>query len=356
MPDPMVQNTTNVTFDVTVPAYQSNELQLRLNWGEISPSFSWIGDEFWSIEVSLPSNTEHLLTIVFYDENGGIELGSFEQQYTTGTNAAEVFRVNANQFDTEQWDVDKDGNSNLQELIAGTDPRVDEASLLPIVDNQRMSLLFIANYLETQLPTARPYAGTVNEIIVPESDGIVTISDIDRVGNGSLVVNTLPEVRNNVLRGERVVLENGVRWSGTWGYTDDYILNQSFTSETTFNGVTHQLVETGSGAWTGTVDHRWTTTVDVTGRLIDGTAFCQVDTGMITQSYNLFKNGRRSTTTTVSRASSDDLWRVSIVSDDVGVISTQDYFARELSMHMILFDYQNRVSVDDYFICDFADL
>ena len=161
VPDPEVQNTTVVGFEVTVPAYQSDELRLQLDWGDTSTQFNWVGDEFWFVEVELPADSEQLLSIVFYDENGDIELGSFEQLYSTGINAAEVFQVTADQFDTEQWDFDRDGSSNLDELMAGTDPRVDEDSLLSIVDEQRMSLLFIANYYESQLPNERPYMNAV---------------------------------------------------------------------------------------------------------------------------------------------------------------------------------------------------
>jgi len=32
VPDPLVQNTTRVEFGITVPAYSSNELQVRITW------------------------------------------------------------------------------------------------------------------------------------------------------------------------------------------------------------------------------------------------------------------------------------------------------------------------------------
>lgn len=89
---------------MTVPAYQSNELQVSLDWGEFSISINWVGDEFWSHTVELPTNTQALLNIAFLGENGGIKLGSFEQQFKTGSNAAEVFTISADQFDTDQWD------------------------------------------------------------------------------------------------------------------------------------------------------------------------------------------------------------------------------------------------------------
>jgi len=186
-PDPLVQNTTQVSFEVTVPAYQSNELQVSMDWGEFSTSINWVGDEFWSHTVELPTNTQALLSIAFLGENGGIRLrlGSFEQQYKTGSNAAEVITISADQFDTDQWDFDADGNSNLNELIAGTDPRVDEDNQLPIIDNKKMNLLFIANYFESTLSDERPYAAIDADIQHELYFGTTTTTDIDVEGNGS---------------------------------------------------------------------------------------------------------------------------------------------------------------------------
>ena len=355
IPDPMVQNNTVVTFEITVPAYQSNELQLLLNWGEFSTSINWIGDEFWSVDANLPTDTEQLLSIIFFDENGDIELGSFEQQYRTGINAAEVFQVTADQFDTDRWDFDNDGASNLEELIAGGDPRVDEGSLLDIEENQQMSLLFIANYFETLPPNDRPYMATVTEN-VSESEVMSTTADIDANGNGSMLIHTPPFARFNLRRGERLVQGNSVRWSGSQNYRDDFSLNQNFTSEVSVDGESRRLVEEGSGSWIGTYTHRWETTVDMTGQLIEGSSFCEVASGTITENYTTNQDGRRTITLTITRDSVDDFWRVSRVSEFEFGTSNREYFARELSMHLIRFGYQQPVSENDYFFCDFVDL
>jgi len=355
VPDPMVQNSTDVTFNITVPAYKSNKLQLQLSWGEFSTSFNWVGDELWTTDVTLPTNTEHLLSIVFYDDNGGIELGSFEQQYRTGINAAEVYEINAEQFDSDRWDFDGDGTSNLDELIAGTDPQADEESLIPTVDIQPMSLLFIANYFETLMPNERPYMGTKDET-VNEYAGTITAADIDANGNGSLVINELPYVRFNTRTGERLVLDNTVQWSGTWNYSDDFYLRQSFDSKMSVDGDTRRLVEQGNGSWVGTYTHQWQTTVDVTGQKIEGSAFCEVATGTITENYTNNQDSVRSNTLTISRESVDDLWRVSEVYEIDGESFTTEIFARELSMHMIRFGYQIQVSENDHFLCDYSDL
>ncbi len=59
IPDPMAQNSTRVDFNITVPAYQSNALQVQIIWGTKSLYANWVGDELWAASDNFPTNTEH---------------------------------------------------------------------------------------------------------------------------------------------------------------------------------------------------------------------------------------------------------------------------------------------------------
>lgn len=48
---------TRVDFDITVPAYVSDALQVRLVWGEKDIAAQWVGDEQWSASMDVPTNT-----------------------------------------------------------------------------------------------------------------------------------------------------------------------------------------------------------------------------------------------------------------------------------------------------------
>jgi len=72
---PSALTSTQVTFDITVPAYVSDSLQVRLLWGEKDITAAWVVDETWTISDEFPLNTENPLTVTFSDNNGAISLG-----------------------------------------------------------------------------------------------------------------------------------------------------------------------------------------------------------------------------------------------------------------------------------------
>jgi len=126
LPEPSALTLTRVIFDVTVPAYVSDSLQVRLLWGEKELVAAWVVDETWTISDDFPVDTENPLTVTFSDNNGAISLASFETDFRTGISASESFQISANQFDSNRWDSDGDGQSNLEELLDGTDPLFDD--------------------------------------------------------------------------------------------------------------------------------------------------------------------------------------------------------------------------------------
>ena len=120
-------STTRVNFDITVPVYVSNALQVRVVWGEVDTTAQWNRDELWTASVDYPVNTDNQLIVTFSDGNGAITLGSVERSFTTGTTSSETLLIAADEFDTDRWDSDGDGVSNLSESIAGTNPLGNDA-------------------------------------------------------------------------------------------------------------------------------------------------------------------------------------------------------------------------------------
>jgi len=115
------ESSTRIDFDITVPAYQSDSLQVRLIWGEKDLTARWVVDETWQASDNFPGNTEQLLSVTFSDDNGATILGNFETLLATGLSTTQTVRISAAQFDTARWDDDSDGISNINELQAGPD-------------------------------------------------------------------------------------------------------------------------------------------------------------------------------------------------------------------------------------------
>lgn len=204
--DPTAQNTT-VEFNITVPAYSSDALQLRIEWGAKDFTAMWVGDELWSATDVFDANTQHDLAVTFYDDNGAIPLASFEQSYKTGASDMEVFTVAADQFDKTRFDSDGDGVSNLDELIAGTNPLNFPRLLLfsETKDFRHDSTAAALVALEELATSAGMQTDRANE-----SDGIFTDSNLANY-DAVVWVMTSGDVLNSE---EQSAFENYIRSGG----------------------------------------------------------------------------------------------------------------------------------------------
>jgi len=354
--EPETQNTTQVFFEITVPEYQSNELRVVLEWADVNLSATWVGDEFWLASADLPKNTENVLSVTFYDNNGGIELARSSQEYRSSINDAETVVVGADQFNPDLFDADEDGINNLDELRAGSDPFIDEDSLLPIEDYTPSVTLFIQIY-ESFLTEDRPlfimFAPHPNN---PNQDSLSGSLDIDADGNGVLIhkFKLSSEYRN--ISGTRTYSEKSVSWEGDIRSYDgsDYSSNRSFTNTVTLvDEHTRKFIEESVNKSEGTYRFDWNNSIDLIGELIDGTSVCKPVAGT---HFSVSSDGvrRTRTNTSISKEIDDPYWRVvkeTEFFDRENEIETTEYFAQEFKFSKSYGNGQDVIG----FPCDFVD-
>lgn len=359
VPDPMVQNRTQVNFEITVPVYQSNALQVRLFWGDIGMTARWVGDELWSVSTDLPTNTEHALLVTFYDNNGALELAGFEQTYRTGTNASETYTVTVDQFNTDRFDTDEDGSNNLDELIAGTDPLVNETEALEIRDSYNVGSIFLVSaYHEQSITDERPFSHKLEEL--PPVDAsfnsvrrshLVTI-EIDELGNGIVSDQyQYRDIRDSDIttenqEGTRNKTENSVLWNGTYNRinsgsqvsddiefsTETWIISDQTIKQ---NGTVQRELK-GRGA----LDYEQELSYSLIGKRLDDSDRCMPVSGTVTNKLSYRRRPAGSDELIVVTKESDDtFWSVRLTSH-VGEL-IEEYLTKSLGAN---------------FYCEFSDL
>ena len=278
--------TVKVSYEITVPKHQSNELLLNLVWGEVAASAQWVSDELWTAEVDLPGNTEETLAVTFYDRNGAVELASYEALFATGTDLTQTYKISAGQFDQLRWDSDEDGISNFAEVVAGTDPFYDEYLNAEIVDEVYVDLGI--NAWEGRLSDERPYKEYLEEIPpVPEQGpprGLThTLNiDIDSSGNGTVSEYRqccLPPWYKTTWEATRSVAETSVLWEGSIYYYDSeysHSQNTEFKHLASSVGADTYRYE-GTEVFSSAASYREviTTEVNIVARRIEGTLKCE---------------------------------------------------------------------------------
>lgn len=164
-------STVHVGFDITVPAYMSDDLHMRLLWADIEINAQWVYGENWVVFHEFPADTESLLEITFSDSHGNLVLASYERVFKTDTTDSQILQINANDFDETPWDNDNDGRSNLDELLAGTNPDVVNAPdpVQPTLSFEQ-DKTFRLNWQTT--PTAQSYR------VLENPDGISGFTDV----------------------------------------------------------------------------------------------------------------------------------------------------------------------------------
>ena len=358
VPAPLLPATVQVDFDITVPAYMSNELLIQLDWGSINKTASWIRDESWFISENFPVNTENLLVVTFADRNGELELGTYEQLLATTSGTGDSYLIQADQFDTDRWDSDGDGISNLNEVLAGNDPLIDESQSLEIRDGFDpfgsesewvSNLRTYSGIYEANIPDERPYFEDVSVLTPVEFDGEAlndsasSTIDIDANGNGTLVKSDLTrESVSYFVRVDQTATRtntgNSIQWSGTHSFFNVEIgcgIERQLQSETRrINDST--MSQDGSQNHTSTCDGDSSNIgYTLTGVVVDDSSLCEATTGTITTASTPMS----AFSSVVYYKEPDDIyWTVNRLNNEGQLV--EEYL----------------VPIDIMFYCDFVDL
>lgn len=354
-PDPVGQISTRINFSITVPAYQSTELQVQLTWDDKVFNANWVGDELWTVYADFPINTEHELLITFSDANGDLTLAQYVSMFRSGTNESESYQVSAEQFSIEAWDRDNDGVSNLAESLAGTNPHVNENALLDVRDTYFVNSIFpVSEYYEVRIPDSRPYFEYSEEF--PTTDfytdrrtHVISIN-INELGTGSIsdryrfagaADRDITIINQDA---SRTNSDNSIIWVGNYkrsnsgsGVANDiaFTVETKKLDQTTFLQTGHVEREE-TGVSNGIVQ---SLTYSLAGSVGTETTLCEPTSGTVTNNARYIHSTLPHTVATISKTTDDSYWAVSVATPDGEIL--ENYSVRTLSAN---------------FYCSFSDL
>jgi hypothetical protein len=175
---PVETATVEVNFDITVPFFVSNALQVQVISGDTRLTGAWLIGESWSVTGELPANSALPISILFNDDNGAITLASIDISINTNSGEVQEYLFTADQFNAEPWDSDSDGTSNLEELRTGRDPLI-----VDVIDPTGPTPVTALNITT--------YSGFDLELFWPAASDDVVVMGYDIYRNGELLESML---------------------------------------------------------------------------------------------------------------------------------------------------------------------